>query len=321
MKLTYSLILIALFAVGCNRNQSTVASAADAVESADERDPLDMMADYPDGAEDSADETVAETTDDPTEAATDELADETTDRTTETAETEPEPEPEPEIAEPIEPSWADQPAQSLAAAVKDIGGFGDRAVVPLAHFRSGPRDVVIAWPVYNSAGELSPTAYGVCVELLDDDSYTNCGDTWIVSETTSATDPLERALGTSDFEVLDEESTFSLDTLAERLPRLGNSFVNAATLGDSEALFEAARAFVQTIPVVDRTFNTSVPELLVSAARGGRVFRHVKTEVGELHASITFKVREDLTDMTTFDLTAARADTTSSNEWNIIDYW
>lgn len=324
MKLAYTLILIALFAVGCNRNQTEVASAADAASETESAcDPLDMEC-VTDGetvlADTETTDIANETTDesDSTDRTADEL-DGTTDVAETETEPEPEPEPEPEIEEPLAPSWANQPAERLAAAVKDIGLFGDRAVVPLAHFRNGARDVVIAWPIHDGSGQLSSTVYGVCVELLEDDSYTNCGDTWIVNEATSATRPLERALGTAEFEILTEQSSIELDTLSERIVEHGNSFVNAAGQNDTDALFEAARAFAGLIPVVDRTFNNSVASLLVAAAENNRVFWHVKTEVGDEHASITFKVRQVRTDMATFDLTAARAD--SRNQWNVIDYW
>ncbi len=67
-------------------------------------------------------------------------------------------------------------------------------------------------------------------------------------------------------------------------------------------------------------FDNSVVQLLVSAARIEKEFLYMKTEVGDLLASITLKVSSDLYGVAPIQLTAEQV-SDGSDEWRIVDYW
>lgn len=218
-------------------------------------------------------------------------------------------------------SWSQEENERVYGAVKELGGFGDLAVIPLAHFSRGARSVVIAWPALRASGELAgSTVYGFCVEDQNDGSFASCGQPWVVNEVTSSTFALERALGGSDYEVVSNQTSASLDNIGVRLTELGNTFVEAASEGDGEVQFRTAQEFLQMLPVEDVAFDNSLVALLVAAARGNKVFHNIKTETGDLFANITMEVRLNRTATNVMSLTAQH-DESSSNRWRVVDYW
>lgn len=325
MKSLASLILIGFFAVGCSSSTQTQAQSAldhdeasGALESSTEAGQDESEEYRDDGAlyeraldDDSQVSSVSEEAIEPTTSS----VSEDTEDVSSAVDTE-------EILDDlIGSSWDEEANERVYAAVKELGGFGDLAVIPLAHFSRGARSVVIAWPVLSASGDLSgSTVYGVCVEEQSDGSFDSCGERWLVNEVTASTFALERALGGSDYEVVSGQTSASLDGIGVRLTELGNTFVDAASEGDSVVLFRTAQEFMQMLPVDDVAFDNSVVALLVTAARGSKVFHYIKTEEGDLFADVTMEVRFNRTVTDVMSLTAQH-DESSSNRWRVVDYW
>ena len=122
--------------------------------------------------------------------------------------------------------FSDQTSSAQAYTfIKDLGEFQGQALVPIAHFRRGSRQVVIAWPLLSSEGDVitSANVYGVCLEETSN-GLEQCG-IWEVKERASSTAALEAALGGSDYHVVNSQSRASLDDLCTNLTVIGNASV------------------------------------------------------------------------------------------------
>jgi hypothetical protein len=320
MKSLASLMIIGFLAVGCSSSSQTQPeSALDHVESQDAEESSGESEEYRhdvglyerDTSHDSqASVDSDEAIDDTLDVEGDEIVDVETEAAIQEA-----------FDDLIGSSWSEEDNERVYGAVKELGGFEDYSVIPLAHFRRGARSVVIAWPALTPTGDLGGTAvYGVCVEERGDGSYHSCGQRWLVNEINASTHALESTLGGSDYEVVSNQASASLDSIGDRLTTLGNSFVTAASEGDGEDMFGTAQEFLQMLPVEDVAFDNSVVQMLVNAARAEKEFLHIKTETGDLLATITMEVRFNRTATNVMSLTAQR-DSLGSSDWTVVDSW
>ena len=329
MKTTIAMIFIALFAVGCSNtsSQTPVESALDHVDTEEEAEVAEeseasdeeilRLADGYNGHEtlhasftnlelsdDAAGEEQALTSDDETDEGQD-LIESDLDES---------------VSRLVGESWADETNGRVYTAVKDLGNFGDRDIVPLAHYRNGARNVVIFWPALTSDGALAGSAvYGMCVEEQGDGSFESCSQPWRVNEVTASSSALAGAMGGTGYELVSSQTGGALDQVGSRIVELGNTFVQAVSEGEREVAFQAAQEFMQLLPVEDRAFDNTLAQLLVTAARDGRDFQLVKTETGDLLAAISFRMQGNYHEVTAMHLTAQQV--SGSNEWRVVDFW
>lgn len=310
MKKTTLLFLFSFAAVGCSNTarQSSPETALDHVTVAEESE----LTEYHSREQSEVSETMVSSVTSPSESETGSGTQSASQGTLQLADA--------ATAEGlIGDSWSSAENERVYLAARELGGFSEDEVVPMAHFRRGNRNVVVFWPALSATGELTSSAvYGVCVEAYEDGSFDSCGPMWNIVEVTSAAAELESALGGSDYEVVDEQSTAELAQLGDQLVEHGNDFVRAAASGDRDSLFRSAQEFVRMLPVEDVAFDNTIAYLLVNAARSGKAFRSMKTETGDLLASITFNVSENVQGAEAYNLIAQQS---QGDQWRIVDYW
>ena len=210
--------------------------------------------------------------------------------------------------------------EQIAAAVEDLRGLSGWTVIPFAHFRRGARHAVIAWPALNPSGRpVDATVVGICLEEDGEGGVEECGQRWVVSDVSTSTAALERALGGDDYELVGRTIGAPLEDLGPFLSRMGSEFVSAVARGDRSGARRAAMAFTTMLPLERVAFDNDVAQLLLLGARYNGSLQHVGT-VGEGDiATLTFHVQRGFFRVQTIRATARQIEG-EPDSWYVVAY-
>ena len=193
---------------------------------------------------------------------------------------------QPTPAAPRAPTTAE-----IMQVVSSLPGLGTWTVIPFAHFRRGDRNVVVAWPAINSQGQLvDATIVGICLGPGESGQMEECSRRWVVRDRAASRAALIRALGGSDYQVVDRGEGAALDELGPRLSRFGSEFSTAVAAGDRDRARQAASLFTTMLPIESVSLDNRVAQLLWAAANHDGRLVHVNTRRQGDVARLTFRV-------------------------------
>jgi hypothetical protein len=204
--------------------------------------------------------------------------------------------------------------------VDNLPGLRTWTVIPFAHFQRGNRHVIVAWPAINSRGQLvDATVVGICLVQDDSGALVEEGRRWVVRDVGAARSALQRALGGSDYELVEREAGVPLDRLGPILSGLGTQFAGAVAQGNRQGARATARNFAALLPVERVAFENGVAQLLWMAARHRGRLEHVRTVRNGDEATLTLDVMRGRRRMRTIRA-RAREEAPGTDRWVIVSY-